>query len=408
MEKTLIILVKIFPKVSETFIYKEISLLRQHGYSPIIYSMWLPDGEPSLNKVDSFPDIEVRYVPPLSGNISEEMKMLMRRLKKTYDEELINHIADISTADYAKGQGKRKFICCHAAFRIIEDLGFAEPQNYHIHAQFLDYPAEIAYLIHKITGVNYSISCHARDIYTSSLEDIKKVVSNSMGLKTCTHYNAHYLKGIIDVPDIKMVYHGVDCDFFTNHHEEKPLQLLSVARFVEKKGYPYIFEALEKFMVKNPNFIFTIIGHGKLEEECRKLIQFHHLEDKVVVIPYASKAIVKYYLENCDIFINASVIAHDNDRDGIPNSVAEAMSMEIPVIATDVSGISELVIHKETGYLATPNSADSLLDGLEYFINNPEDRKRIALNGRKYVLDHFQSKMMFEDCLAFYSEVLNK
>ncbi len=407
MEKVLIILVKIFPKVSETFIYKEISLLCQYGYRPIIYSMWPPDGEPSLNKVDLFPDIEVRYVPPFSDD-HDEMKMLMRRLKKKYSEELINRLARISTTEYATGRGKRKFICCHAAFRIIEDLGFTDPQNYHIHAQFLDYPAEIAYLIHEITGVNYSISCHARDIYTSSPEDIKKVVSNSIGLKTCTHYNAHYLKDIVDVPDIKTVYHGVDCDFFTNHHEEKPLRLLSVARFVEKKGYPYMFEALAKFMEKNSNFILTIIGHGKLEEECRKLIQSHHLEDKVVVIPYASKAIVKYYLANCDIFINASVIAHDNDRDGIPNSVAEAMSMEVPVIATDVSGISELVIHKETGYLAIPNNADSLLDGLEYFIHNPEDRKRIAQNGRSYVLDHFQSKMMFEDCLAFYSEVLNK
>lgn len=389
MNKTIIILVKVFPKVSETFIYKEISMLHQKGYRLMIYALWKPEGEPLLNTVDSFTDIEVRYVAPLSGKVSEIIR------------------PDI--AKYAEGKDNRRHLCCHAASQIIGDLGFSDPKEYHIHAQFLDLPAEIAYIIHQVMGVDYSISCHARDIYTSSAEDIRRVVGDSLGLKTCTQYNARYLKEIVDEPSkIKTVYHGVDCDFFNNSHEEKPLRLLSVARFVEKKGYPYIFEALAKYREKDSSFMYTIIGHGKLEDECRKLIQSYRLEDKVVIIPYASKAIVKYYLKHCDIFINASIVACDGDRDGIPNSIAEAMSMEVPVIATDVSGISELVIHKETGYLAMPNCADSLLDGLDYFINNPEDRKRIAQNGRSYVLDHFQSKMMFKDCLVFYSEVLNK
>ena len=330
-------------------------------------------------------------------------------MKKKYSEKLINQLVYNSTQEYANGMGKGKYIACYAAFRILENLDVVNPQDYHIHAQFLDQPAEVAYLIHKIAGVNYSISCHARDIYTSTPEDIKRVVGDSVGLKTCTKYNALYLKNIVDEPSkIKMVYHGVDCDFFSKGQEEEPIRLLSVARFVQKKGYPFIFEALSMLQKVYPSFILTIIGHGKLEEECRTLIQSYHLEDKVVIIPYASKSIVRYYLKNSDIFINASVIADDEDRDGIPNSIAEAMSMGVPVVATDVSGVPELVVHKETGYLAAQKDAKSLLEGLLFFIYHPEERKDIGANGMDYVKKHFQSKMMFADCLSFYEEVLNK
>ena len=409
MKKYFITIVKEFPRVSETFIYRELSMLCKYGYHPIIFSMFVPQKEPVLNTVDAFPDIEVRYVKPFDPKAPDEMKFLMRKLKKKYSEELINHLAYISAEDYKNGRGKRKFITCYTAYRILENLEIVNPQDYHIHSQFLDQPAEAAYIIHKVAGVNYSISCHARDIYTSTVENIKKVVGDCIALKTCTEYNARYLKSIVDDPSkIRMVYHGVDCDFFSPNQEAEPLKLLSVARFVEKKGYPYIFEALSMLKEIYPNFVYTIIGHGKLEEECRNLIQSFHLEDRVVIIPYASKSIVRYYLKNSEIFINASVIADDEDRDGIPNSVAEAMSMGLPVVATGVSGIPELVIHKETGYLVTQKDAKSLFEGILFFINHPEERIDIAANGMDYVKKHFHSQMMVDDCLGFYEEVLNK
>lgn len=409
MKKQIVIILKEFPRVSETFIYQELGMLYKCGYHPIIFSLRVPRWEPTFNKLDSNPDIDIRYIPPFDSNSREEMRFLIRKLKKKYREELINQLASDSVQELVAGRGKEKFVTCHAAFRILENLDIVNPKDYHIHSQFLDQPAEIAYLIHKIAGVDYSISSHARDIYTTAIEDIKKVVGCSVGLKTCTQYNAKYLKTIVEESSkIRTVYHGVDCDFYCKGQEAEPIKLLSVGDFVQKNGYPYIFKALSKLCASYSNFIYTIIGHGKLEEECGNLIQSYHLEDKVVFIPHVSKSMERYYLKNSDIFISASIVVDYQDADDIPEGIAEAMSIGIPVIATDIPAISEIVIHKRTGCIATQKDAMSLFDCLMFYIKNPRKRKTLASNGMVHVNKHFQSNIMIEDCLTFYSEVLNK
>lgn len=407
MNKQLVIILKTFPKLSETFILQEIIQLVRCGINPIIYSRAYPVDEPFTQSAINGVNLDVRYIPYATRDKDDSLYKVIWRLRKKYGLRTMIQMYR-EAKNRGKGQKKNKSrLCAYAALWILDNLNPEDPHSYHIHTQFLDYPTEIAYNIHRLSGIEYSISCHAKDIYTSPEVNIKEYIKNAVAVKTCTKYNANYLSELAGGGEkIHTVYHGINCNFFSRDAIDNHLRLISVARLVEKKGYFTILKALNMLKSRYPNFIYTIIGHGDLQQEILKQISFLHLENHVIIIPYALQEVIRDYLRHSDIFINASIITKSGDRDGIPNSIAEAMAMGVPVVATDVSGISELVHHKETGYLAQTRDASSIYNGLVYYIENPNERERIARNGCKYVRDNFNKDKMFSQCKQFYSELL--
>jgi glycosyltransferase involved in cell wall biosynthesis len=272
----------------------------------------------------------------------------------------------------------------------------------------LDYPAEIAWIIQQLTSIEYSISSHAKDIYTTSKEDIQRYIKHATKIKTCTEYNRQYILGLLGNNEkvVECIYHGVNCNFFSKRKLQKKVRLLSVARLVEKKGYIDILKALDILRIKYPDFIYTIIGHGELHDEIKNYIEFLNLKEQVYLIPYATQEVVRDYLSISDIFINASLIVGSGDRDGIPNSIAEAMAMEVPVIGTAISGITELIKHKETGYLVESSNAMSIYMGIIYYLDNKEDKNLITKNAYQFVKDNFSAQKIFENCGHFYNSII--
>ena len=408
MNKQLVIILKTFPKLSETFILQEFMQLVQCGINPIIYSRTYPIDEPFTHSATKGLNLDVRYIPYATREGKDSLYRIIWRLRKKYGLAVMIQMYKEAKNNAKERKKNKSKLCVYAALWILDNLDPENPHNYHIHTQFLDYPTEIAYNIHKLSGIDYSISCHAKDIYTSPEANVKKYIENAIAIKTCTKYNANYLSELVNGrKKIYSIYHGINCTFFSREAVDGQLRLISVARLVEKKGYFTIFKALNMLKLRYPNFIYTIIGHGDLQEEIQRLISFLHLEKHVILIPYAVQEVVRDYLRHSDIFINASIITKSGDRDGIPNSIAEAMAMGVPVVATDVSGISELVHHKETGYLAQTRDASSIFNGLVYYIENPEERERITAKACKYVRDSFNKDTLFTQCQQFYEEMLN-
>lgn len=408
MDKQLILILKTYPKVSETFIMHEITQLIASGISPIIFSRMAPTDEPFNHKEADSHNLPVYYIPYSHPQGVDASYRLLYRCAHNYDYPKIRSLCVECYHRYKANKADYGIYCLYGALWILDHLDVTQITQYHIHSQFLDYPTEIAYYMNQISGVEYSISCHSKDLYTSPPENILRFVSCAKGIKTCTEYNAQYLRNLIgDKCPISMAYHGVNCEFFSrNSMIQSELRLLSVARMVRKKGYSFILKSLNMLKVRYPNFRYTIIGHGKLEDSIREQIHFLGLDNNVVIIQYAPQEVIRDYLMHTDIFINASVITHDGDRDGIPNSIAEAMSMEVPVVATDISGIPEIVRHLETGYLANMHDAGSLYNGLVYYIEFPDERKRIVRNARQFITEHFDSNKTFGRCLAFFGQML--
>lgn len=409
MQKKLVLILKAFPRISETFILQEIRQLEASGCVPIIFSRAFPEDEPFVQTAALGLQSDVHYIPYALPKGQNSVRQLQKKLDGRFDVQLMRETYHEAKVLSQKNPENHSRHCVYAAIWILAQLSPLDPEEYHIHAQFLDYPAEIAYYIHLFSGIEYSISCHAKDIYTSPKENHIRFLSSAVALKTCTEFNATYLKEETGMPEkIHKVYHGIDAEFFSRDTIMKKIRLVSVARLVEKKGYFVMLKALDMLNKRYPNFQMTIIGHGVLDSEIREHIHFLNLEEKVIIIPYATREVVRDYLLNSDIFVNASIITKSGDRDGIPNSVAEAMSMELPVVASDISGIGEIVKHLETGYIAESREAASLYNGILYFIENPSERKLVGKRARQYILEHFTKEKAFIACEEFFKSLLDK
>lgn len=408
MKQKLIIIIKSFPKLSETFILQELKHLIDQGFSPVIYAYRSQEEmiHPDALLVSPY----IRYLSFSAKNIRKNLLPLLLFAYKNCNRNAVKNVFLQSMKTFRTDEDHIMFMCFYAALWIIRDMRLHEaPDKSHIHTQFLDFPTLVANNIKAFIGTEYSISCHAKDIYLTDNDTCIKFIKDAKLLKTCTNFNVDHLAGIVGGADkLRLIYHGIDTKFFSKEHSCKTLRLLSVARLVEKKGYIYILKALDILKVNYPNFRYTIIGHGKLESQILEYIDYLGLKSKINIITYTSKQTIKDYLEHTDIFLNGSVVTAKGDRDGIPNSLLEAMAMEVPVVATDVSGISEVVAHKQTGYLCESRDPMDIYNGILYYIENPAERMRIAENARKFVEEKFDSENLFEKCADFYQEVMEK
>ena len=197
-----------------------------------------------------------------------------------------------------------------------------------------------------------------------------------------------------DTP-IYLSYHGLDLDRFQpnlNIIGEKDGELplvLSVGRLCEKKGFPYLLQACPILKQKGYQFRCKIVGYGPMKEELEQLIETLEIGDIVSLVgQLAQDEVIKLYAE-ADIFALPCQITEDGDRDGIPNVLIEAMAMEVPVVSTDISGISELIEHKVNGILIPEKNPQALAAELEELLTQPQLIKQLKKSSRNKVLRQF-------------------
>ncbi|MEO1183071.1 MAG: glycosyltransferase, partial [Cyanobacteria bacterium J06636_28] len=169
---------------------------------------------------------------------------------------------------------------------------------------------------------------------------------------------------------------------------EVPL-LLSVGRFCEKKGFFYLLKACHLVKQVGIPFRCVIVGYGPLEDSIRQQINTLGLTEHITLVGKLTQDQLIDYYRQTDLFVLPCLVTDDGDRDGIPNVLLEAMSMEIPVISTDISGISELVESNYNGVLVPEKDELSLAQALEALIRQPERRETLGKAGRLTVLDKF-------------------
>jgi glycosyltransferase involved in cell wall biosynthesis len=261
----------------------------------------------------------------------------------------------------------------------------------HVHAHFADRAAVVAMVIHKLLGIPYSLTAHAVDIYVAPVFLLEKI-KNAKFAATCTRYNKVYLENETAQP-VELIYHGLD--FRDIHgrvsrreHQSAPL-ILSVGQLKEKKGFPYLIHACALLREKGYAFTCEIIGDGVLRPALSALIQELNLANVVILRGALSHPDVLTEYTKATMFVLASIVGEDGNRDGIPNVILEAMAYELPVISTDVSGIPEVVRNGETGWLTKSRNADALSSAIARVLDYPEDAAAIGQNASAFVREQF-------------------
>jgi glycosyltransferase involved in cell wall biosynthesis len=291
------------------------------------------------------------------------------------------------------------------------------PEVRHLHAHFAHGTTTIAWHAARIAGLPFSFTGHARDIYAEHLNPkgwLRRKLLAARFVVTCTEANVRHLRAIAPEARVHLVYHGLGADFArllaepapAAHANGDPLRVLAVGRVVAKKGFDVLVDACAQLRDRGIPFEAAIVGQeDRHSDAVRERIARHGLGDRVLLPgPMDQEQLLGEYRRASALCMPCRLL--EDDRDGIPNVLVEAMAAGTPVIATAVSGIPELVAHDVNGVLVEPEDPDALADALLRLHGDPALRARLARSGRETVARRFDGSVEAERLAELFREAL--
>jgi len=390
------IVLKGYPRLSETFIAQEILGLQRRGLEILLFSLRHPT-DPAIHPVHAEITAPVTYLPEY---LKDEPWRAVRgwraaRRQPGYRAARRQWLADLRR-DPTDNRVRRFGQACVLAAEL-------PPGVARIHAHFLHTPASVARYAALMTGLPWSCSAHAKDIWTTPAWEKREKLQDLDWLVTCTAVGRDHLAGLgadgVDLSGkVGLLYHGLDLSRFSPPSGKRPprdgrdpadpVVILSVGRAVEKKGYPDLMQALAG-LPSDLHWRFVHIGGGDgaaaLEAQAQRLGLAERISWRG---PQPQGAVLAAYRQ-ADLFVLASRIAEDGDRDGLPNVLMEAQSQELACLASGVSAIPELIRDGETGILVPPRDPAALSEALTTLILDPGLRSRLGAAGAEVVRRDF-------------------
>ena len=382
--KTLGMVLKGYPRISETFISNEIRLLEEMGFKIHIYSMRAPRENFSHESVKRI-KAGVTYLPSsmiwgLPTLLYHNIRLFLR-MPERYRECLKLMAKRFRLAPKKHTWVKHMLQAGYIMQKSVIDDGV---DLAHLHGHFAHTPTTVTMYAACLAGIPFSFTAHAKDIYTQDPRRIQDKVKRAKFVVTCTRYNEQYLREhVANGNPIHCVYHGINLDLFSPNGRSPeitpPYHILTVARFVEKKGLDTVLKALAELRARGIEFRYTLVGEGKAKfnRKIKDLVHRLGLDDVTTLPGTITHDEVIKLLGSADCFTLGCRKAKDGDRDGIPNVVAEAMATGVPVAATDVSGVPELVTHEQTGLLCPSNDPKALADIIQRALTDNDLRRTI-------------------------------
>ncbi len=277
----------------------------------------------------------------------------------------------------------------------------------HLHAHFAHDPSLVAQLVHRIIGIPFTFTAHARDLYQTPKSMLRDRIREAKAVVTCCNANLEYLNQVASThPPIHLVPHGVDLGVFqppsNGTRMLDPRLILSAGRLVEKKGFPDLIQALRMLSLSGQRFSCEIYGDGPLRDKIAGMIQAYGMEEQVHLLGAYRQEQLAPALQRASLFVLTPRIPEDGDRDGIPNVIGEAMACEVPVVSTNVAGIPELVEDRENGLLFPPGEIEAIAEGIGELLNDEPTRWRLGLSARRTVEERFDQQCSAEQMAQLF------
>lgn len=410
-------IMKEYPRLSETFIANEVALLGKMGLRIRVYSVKKPSANSKQHATASATRSKVVYLPSvtsLSGssllgwlrvNLPRFVKSHLGLLKRRPGAYLSAwlEVASMTLRYRARffEKPKKAFIKEFLQAGYIARQILASEGIRHLHGHFCHGSTTITMFVSQLTKIPFSFTAHAKDIYLPKLNPgdlLKKKIRRAKFVVTCTGANQAYLSQLCEGSrPVHTIYHGLDTRVFKaatrdERHEEKPI-ILSVGRFVEKKGFIHLVKACKILKDKGYDFQCRIVGEADEQTEViETLIRELELQGHLCIEGGVTQEALRAIYNECSIFVLPCQIVNNGDRDGIPNVLVEAMAMEVPVVSTAISGIPELVENGVDGLLTPQKDVPALAEALETYLKDPALRVKLGRAGREKVLRLFDSE----------------
>jgi len=382
-----------FPRFSETFILNEVLELERQGMDLRIFSLKQPD-EGVVHADVARVRAPVTYVPESLLRATLAYAAAHREVMR-WDRG--RYVRTASTAVW-RAITKRQA----APVKHFLRAGFIAPilrreGVRHVHAHFATGATAVAVYLHELIGVSYSFTAHAKDIYRHSVDrdSLERKLRSASFAVTVSDYNRRYLSGFDGSDRVVRIYNGLELDRYAPNgsaREEPPL-VLAVGRLVEKKGFDDLVRACSSLRNYGRSFRCLIVGKGELEGELRRMIGKLGLEEHVELAgPIPREELVPIY-RRASVVVAPSVVGADGNREGLPTVVAEAMALGVPVVATDVTGIPELVEDGRTGLLVPQRQPKALAAAIGRVLADSAWAGALARAGRARVERDFDLRV---------------
>ena len=401
------VILKGWPRLSETFIAQELRGLEQRGFRLRLYSLRHPTDR-STHAVSRAVQAPVVYLPEY---LHQEPRRVWRGWRAA--RRLAGYPAALRTwwrdlrRDRTPNRIRRFGQALVLAAELPADIG-------HLHAHFVHTPASVARYTALLRGLRWSVSAHAKDIWTTpDWEKAEKLAEASWAV-TCSAAGRDHLAGLAAGRRVDLVHHGIDDARFppaparagrTGLDPTQPVVLLSVGRAVPKKGFADLLAALAQ-LPRDLHWRFVHVGGGPLLGDLKSLAVKLGLAARVEWQGARSEDDVRRAYRAADLFTLASRVMPDGDRDGIPNVVAEAMSQNLAVVATTAGSIPELVVHERTGLLVPPGDPNALAQALARLIRDPRQRQTLGAAGAAQIRQEFLAERGFDRIAGLLADTI--
>jgi colanic acid/amylovoran biosynthesis glycosyltransferase len=244
--------------------------------------------------------------------------------------------------------------------------------------------ARTAFWLKRLFGVNYSVTAHANDIFRDEPpERLFQIFRAAVVVVTVSDFSLRYLRAEYPAHRDKFyrVFNGLEVDRFqaSSFPEGRPL-ILSVGRYIPKKGFCTLVEACSR--LDGREFECQIIGNGPLEESLREQTALLGLDRSVSITGPKTEGEIKRLLERSRMFVLACARAGDGAMDNLPTVIMEAMAAGLPVVATNVAAISEMIASEETGFIVREGDAGALAQKIAWLLDSPGLAREMGMRGR--------------------------
>lgn len=423
---TVAYILKMYPRFSETFILNEILELERQGLDIRIFSLVKPDDgrfHAKLAKVQA----KVTYLPeyPIHGGAEQVRPACWNLIRRNLGKFLrilwysLIHSEDIGLKQFLRAT-------------VLADALIKKPVD-HMHAHFASAAASVALIAHLFTGIPYSFTAHAKDIFVNSVDQdlLRDKMQAAQFVVTVSDFNRAHLLELAqkqgrrtrliqslvqsgtERPLVFRLYNGIDLNQFSPRARQgleaaKHPLILSVGRLVEKKGFEDLIRACGILRDQGIHFRCEIIGKGPREAVLKELIAKLDLANHVHLIgPKPQEDVVSIYAQ-ATVFTLPCIVAEDGNRDGLPTVLLEAMAMGLPTVSTNLTGIPEIIDDEATGLLVPPQEPSALASALFRLLGDPALCKSMGALARIKVAREFDLQWNVTTLYSWFENSINK
>ncbi|MEX1171247.1 MAG: glycosyltransferase [Chloroflexota bacterium] len=380
-----------FPKVTETFILREMLAMERIGVRVALYPLlreraaFLQPGAAAFVK-------RAHYLPFLSLDILRSQLYFLRerRRRRRYLRAFADMVAGTWRSPNFLLGGLGIFPKVAHAARRMQDDGVQ-----HVHCHFANHPALAGLLIQRLVGIPFSFTAHGSDLHVDRTMLPTKVAEAAFTV-TISEDNRRLIEQVCGpgaAGRVDVIHCGVEPSDFTPHEEggDDVLRVVAIGTLHEVKGQVHLIDACRRLVDAGVAVACRLIGDGPDRPRLEELIRASGLTEVVSLVGQLPSDAVTGELARADVLVAPSVPTRSGKREGIPVVLMEAMAAGLPVVASRLSGIPELVADGVTGILVPPADPVALADALAELARDPERRRRYGDAGREVVVRDFDA-----------------